>query len=281
MTPPPLPPGHGNYHRTFGILTDVPLVWLVLAAPLAWRNRPMEVRSKLRWFLAVVTASFVTSALTFCFYYYSARRFEMEFLPALVLVALVGILGLEQTLAEQPTWRRISRCGWGLLLGFSVAFGLCAGVESYAVSQYHVGGALWRMGKSQDAIEYYERALRIKPDFPQAHCDLGTALLAQDRIADAIGHFEQALQLRPDRAILHYDLGDALMRAGRAPEAIHQWEEALQLKPDFAEAHYNLGIALEQNGRVDEAIDHFELALRTRPDFANARNELAHLRDTR
>jgi tetratricopeptide (TPR) repeat protein len=288
MTPPPVPPGHGNSQKTFGILTNVPLVWLALAAPLAWWKRSTETRSNLRWFLAIVAVFFGVGALLFCIYYYSARRFEMEFLPALVLLATVGVLGLERALAttptsasglaDQPARRRAIRCGWGLLLGFSVAFNLCAGVESYAVSQYNIGMTLWRMGKSQDAIEHIERALRIKPDYAQAQGDLGMALQQEGRIEDAIGHFEQAARLRPDRALLHYDLAGALMQAGRAPEAIRQWEQALEIKPDFVEAHYNLGIALEHDGRIAEAIDHLEQALQIKPDFVNARDELARLR---
>jgi tetratricopeptide (TPR) repeat protein len=286
MTAPSLPPGHGNSQKTFGILTNVPLVWLALAAPLAWRKRSTEASSNLRWFLAVVAVFFAIGALIFCFFCYSARRFEMELLPALVLLATVGILGLERALAtpgawlddRPPVWRRAVRCGWGLLLGFSVAFNLCAGVESYAVSQYYVGNALWHMGRSQDAIGHFEHALRIKPDFAQAHCDLGTALQQEGKIDDAMGHFEQALRLRPDRALVHYDLAGALMQAGRLPEAIGQWEQAIEIKPDFVEAHYNLGVALEQEGRIAEAIGHFEQALQIKPDFVNAHNELVRLR---
>ena len=274
MMSPPLPPGHGNSQRTFGILTNVPLVWLALAAPLAWWKRSTETSSILRWFLAVVAVLFLIPALIFCSYYYSARRFEMEFLPAFVLLAAIGILGFERVLADQPAWRRAVRCIWGLLLGFSVAFNLLACVENYAVSQYYVGTTLWHMGKSRDAIRHFERALRIKPDYAQAHCDLGTALQREGKIEDAIGHFEQALQLRPDRALLHYDLAGALMQAGTVQEAINHWEQALELKPDFVEAHNNLGITLEQTGRAPEAIRHFEQAIQIKPDFAEAHYNL-------
>ena len=66
----------------------------------------------------------------------------MEFLPALVLLAVVGILGLERALAGQPVWRRAVRWGWGLLLGFSVAFNLLASVEHCAEAHYNLGTAL-------------------------------------------------------------------------------------------------------------------------------------------
>ncbi len=36
---PPLPSGYFGVQDPFGVLTNIPLVWLALAAPLAWRAR--------------------------------------------------------------------------------------------------------------------------------------------------------------------------------------------------------------------------------------------------
>ena len=51
----------------FGVLTNIPLVWLTVAAPLAWRGRSADVRSLLRGFLAAVALLFATRALTLGF----------------------------------------------------------------------------------------------------------------------------------------------------------------------------------------------------------------------
>jgi hypothetical protein len=55
----------------------------------------------------------------------------VEFLPALLLLAAVGILGLDRALADRLVWRRAARGGWGLLLGFSVALNLLACLQYY------------------------------------------------------------------------------------------------------------------------------------------------------
>ncbi|MGA2605527.1 MAG: hypothetical protein ABSG14_15015, partial [Verrucomicrobiia bacterium] len=52
ITVPPLPAGHGGVEHAFGVLTNVPLVWLALAVPLGWRERSAEARSVLGGFLA-------------------------------------------------------------------------------------------------------------------------------------------------------------------------------------------------------------------------------------
>ena len=59
---------------------------------------------------------------------------------------------------------------------------------------------------------------------------------------EAIGHYEQALRIKPDYAEAHNNLGIALVQAGRMQEAIGHYEQALRIKPDYAEAHYNLGM---------------------------------------
>jgi len=55
-------------------------------------------------------------------------------------------------------------------------------------------------GKLSDAIGHYQRALRINPDYAEAHYNLGVALAQVGRVGEAIGHLEQALKLRPDFA---------------------------------------------------------------------------------
>jgi tetratricopeptide (TPR) repeat protein len=51
-----------------------------------------------------------------------------------------------------------------------------------------------------------------------------------------MGHLEQALRLNPDYAEAHYSLGSALAQSGKFEEAIGHYEQALRIKPDFIEA---------------------------------------------
>jgi len=267
-----------------GVLTNIPLAWLALAVPLAWRGRVGPEGSALRWFVIAVALQFGICAVTLGLYFAKASRYEVDFLPALVLLAVIGILSLERALAPtsesglagQTVWRHAARWCWSLLLGFSVAFNLLASVQQCAESDNDLGMQLQEADQMQEAIRQYEQALRLYPDFADAHINLGDAMLQSGRIQEAIGHYEQALRLKPDFPKGHNDFGTALVQLGRLQEAIEHYEQALRIKPDFADAHYNLGDALIQAGKVQEAISHWEQALRIKPDLAEAHNSLGN-----
>ena len=84
---------------------------------------------------------------------------------------------------------------------------------------------------------------------------------------DAIAEFQAAVRLRPDYADAHNNLGNALAETpGRLPEAVAEYQAALRIEPDHPKAHINLGDALAKSGRLPEAIVEYEAALRIRPD---------------
>ena len=273
---PPLPAGHhGNLQGAYGVLTNIPLVWLSLAVPLAWRGRSAVVKPILRWFVATVTLLAGICALTLGFFFAAGMRYEVEFLPALVLLAVVGILGLERALADRALWRCTARWGWGLLLAFSVAFNLLACVENYADTHYYRGITLFEAGKVQEAIQQYEQAIRLKPDFASAYNNLGSSLQQAGKLAEAISYYKRALQIEPNNARLHYNLAIALEKVGDVPGAIGQYEQAIRINPDDVDAHNNLGNAHFRAGRRQDAIQQYEQALRINPDSALAHYNLA------
>ena len=271
---PPVPAGYELVNNPFGVLTNIPLVWLALAAPLAWRNRSGQAASILRWFVLAVALLFGICALTVGLFSSANFRYEVDFLPALVLLAVVGILGVERVLADRPTRRRAARWGWGLLLSFSVAFNLLASVDYYAEAHNSLGVTLTRLGKPQEAMRHWERALEIRPDYIEVHNNMAVILRQSGKLEEAMQHWEQVLRIHPDDADAHNNLGVASEQTGRTQQAIGYYEQALRIKPDFAEAHNNLGVALWRSGKIEEAIGHYQQALRIKPDYAEAHNNL-------
>jgi tetratricopeptide (TPR) repeat protein len=243
---PLLPAGYAQARSPFGVLTNIPLVWLVLAVPLAWRSQSEQAASIMRWFVTAVALLFGICALTVGLFWSSSFRYEVDFLPALLFLAVVGVLGLERALVDRPVSRRAARWGWGLLLCFSVAFNVLASLEHYAEAHSNLGTMFLIRGQAQEAIRQFEQALQIDPDYNESLINSGNALLQMGQVQEAAARYEQALRNHPDSVEAYNDLGVALVHLGRVSEAIEKWRQALRIKPDYADAHRNLEIALRQ-----------------------------------
>jgi tetratricopeptide (TPR) repeat protein len=115
-------------------------------------------------------------------------------------------------------------------------------------------------GNMDDAIEKYERALRLHPEYPEALYNLGSSLLQKGKPNDAIQLCEQALKLQPNDPDAHVVLGNAFMTNGDVDQAIRQYGNALSIRPEDVNAHYNLGVALQQKGELEQAAEEFKKA---------------------
>ena len=140
------------------------------------------------------------------------------------------------------------------------------------VAHYHLAGAFVGLGRRQEALASYDRAVELKPDFAQAHGERADILLEISRNKEALEAYDRAIALQPALVEAHDGRGRALAGLGRGDEALAAFERAIVLKPDFAEAHNNRGMALVVFGRKEEAMAAFERASALRPDFVEAHN---------
>ena len=78
---------------------------------------------------------------------------------------------------------------------------------------------------------------------------------------EAANCYQKALLLRPDYPEAHNNLGNVLKAQGQLDEASSCYQRALRLKPDFPEAYNNLGNALREQGAMETAVNCFQQAL--------------------
>lgn len=150
-------------------------------------------------------------------------------------------------------------------------------VPDYPEGHYNLGSAQQKKGDLKDAAASYRTALKLKPDLVEAHSNLGVILQQLNDVEGAVASFRQALRLRPGFADAHLNLGNALRAQGALEEAARSYRAALELSPDLVEAHFNLGrvlSALESNEQAEESL---RRVLELDPDHARARHALAGL----
>ena len=142
--------------------------------------------------------------------------------------------------------------------------------ERIPFAHNNLGNAYSSKGLFDMAIEQYQTALRLQPDFAMAHNGLGTAYSSKGLFDMAIDQYQTALRLQPDYVVAHNNLGTAYSSKGLFDMAIEQYQTALRLQPDYAMAHNNLGNAYSSKGLFDMAIEQYQTALRLQPDYADA-----------
>jgi protein O-GlcNAc transferase len=142
-------------------------------------------------------------------------------------------------------------------------------VDGSHVGALHLLGLIAaRTGQDDLAGDYLNAAVRLAPDFADAHNILGIVLARQRKLAEAEASFRQALRAKPDHAQAHGNLGSALRAQGDLEGAVASFREAIRLRPDLAEPSNNLGNILQQQGRLQEAEVHLRRALELKPDSA-------------
>ena len=60
-----------------------------------------------------------------------------------------------------------------------------------------------------------------------------------------------AIKLNPNYTNAHYNLGYALLQKGEVKEAVHHFRETLKLRPDFAAARDHLELALFRSQEIE------------------------------
>jgi tetratricopeptide (TPR) repeat protein len=188
------------------------------------------------------------------------RRWVCGVASALAVLVLMGIAW------QQTSYWQDSEALWTHTLA-STANNYCA--------HFNVGVALAGRGQVDAAIDHYQRALEIKPDYAEAHNNLGSALAGRREMDAAIVHYRKAIEIRPAYAEAHNNLGVALEERGQVDTAIVHYQKALEIKPDNAAAHYNLGLALDRQGKIADAVIQWRETVRLQPNNTMFLNRLA------
>jgi tetratricopeptide (TPR) repeat protein len=135
---------------------------------------------------------------------------------------------------------------------------------------FYRGVAYGNSGMLKEAINAYEHAIRIVPNFANAYFNLGVIYDKLDLHNEAIDAYKQAIRIKPDHAEAYYNLGFSYQKLSRFEEAAKAYKETIKINPDNSEAHNNLGLIYGILGMPEESFDAFKQAVRIRPDNAQA-----------
>ena len=136
-----------------------------------------------------------------------------------------------------------------------------------ATAYYENGNAALKSKDYDRAIDSLQRALALKPDFPEALNLLGMSYFYKNDYKTARGKFERAIALNPSYAFAYANLGNLYFMTGQPDKAEELLKRALGISPNLVSAYYSLGAIYVELGRADEAATYLTKGLELDPDY--------------
>jgi tetratricopeptide (TPR) repeat protein len=127
-------------------------------------------------------------------------------------------------------------------------------------------------------ITYFNNAIRVNPEKPEAHYALGFFYQEHGQYNEALACYDNMLMVSPGNASGLYNKGYVyLVYLKNYDEAVRFFTEAIKVEPRYADAYYNRGFAYELKKNRQAAKADFENALRIEPEHDLARRGLSRV----
>lgn len=144
-----------------------------------------------------------------------------------------------------------------------------------SVEAYQNWGFMEQIGGNwNQAIDHYHAAAKRQPDGPLDYFYRAVISVSEKELGHAVEDFNTAIQLDPNFWQARYLFGSELLSEGKIDEAQAQFSEVVHTRPDFAPGHLNNGLALAKLGKPDEALKELQTTLRLDPTNSIARQTL-------
>ncbi|MDC1220808.1 tetratricopeptide repeat protein [Candidatus Thioglobus sp.] len=137
------------------------------------------------------------------------------------------------------------------------------------------------LGKLDDAISFYEKAISIKSEYVDAHYNLASVNHKLGHLDAAVKGYKKVVAISPDYAVTHNNKILSVIfffSKGLIPDAIDVLEELIKGGPNDALLFNMTGGCYASQGKTNLAIKFYEKALVLKPDYAIPQHMLNSLK---
>ena len=114
------------------------------------------------------------------------------------------------------------------------------------------GVSLLSTGDAARADQEFREELRRNPNNFDANLELGVLARQDQKFEEAMGYFQHALRVRPGDVAVRYQIANVELAQAHTEESRRQLEEILKESPQFTEAHVTLATAYYRLKRKDD-----------------------------
>ena len=151
--------------------------------------------------------------------------------------------------------------------------------EKNADNYYTLGNIQKKNYKFHEAVISFENAIKINPNFSEAHNNLGNIKKSLNKKDEAIYHYKKAISLKNENIAALINLSSILKENNNYDELLEVYEKILNLDPNNIKTLYNLGTAHLFLGNTSKAREYFENTIKIDPfNIPSFRNYVSTLK---
>lgn len=129
----------------------------------------------------------------------------------------------------------------------------------------------------KEAIEEYDKAIRLSPNFAEAYNNRGVAKDELGQYTEAIKDYSKAIELKSDYAEAYNNRANVNSRLGKDIEAIKDYDKAIEIESNLAEPYFGRGNAKDRLVKdrlytYQDVIKDYDKAIKLNSDYINAYN---------
>jgi arylsulfatase A-like enzyme/Flp pilus assembly protein TadD len=151
----------------------------------------------------------------------------------------------------------------------------------YDLPVINMANAYRQMGNDEAALAGYRHYLTIDPTNAHVYYQIGEIFLDRGDKAQAGQNFRKAIEINPKEASAHNAVGVLAFEAGDRATAEREVRTALEIKKTVRLAHYNLALFAEERGDLQTAEAEYKKELEQSPNAVRAAFNLAQLYEKR
>lgn len=245
----------------FGILAPIAALGLFVT----WPRR--RILMPLYLMFAMYTGTLVV--------FYVFARYRLPLVPFLVLFAGAAVSSGAEFFSNSP--RRTAAMSVGLAATVAVVANWPLLDKSYmrSVTHYNLGNELAGVGRSDEAIDEFQRAIDLYSNNVMANHNLGAMLANRGDLVGARAQYERALAINPSHVASHFNLARVYLDEAKLAQAVAEFDRGLAIEPRHFDVQNEVGEAYARSGDWAAAIARYRAALRLNPGFEKAARNLA------
>ena len=146
----------------------------------------------------------------------------------------------------------------------------------YAEAHNNLGSSYKELNMLDEASTSFNFAIKLNPNLAEAYSNKGSVLHETQNYIEALEYYDKAISLKNSYAEAYTNRGNALLELLRIQEAIESQNKAIEINSSYANAYLNRGIIFYKVNRFKEALNDFQSVILLKPDSAEAYSHIGN-----